>query len=151
MKVKTKFYGEVEVAAEEIIHFPAGLPGFETEKEFIYLQSEDSVFGCLQSCQHPETAFIVLSPFTVCPDYDFELAEAKREELAIKSLEEVLVLAIVTIPPEKPEEATVNLYAPLIINTTVKKGMQVILSDSGYPLRFKIWAKEGTASVAAAK
>lgn len=151
MKVKTKFFGEVEVTAEEIIHFPEGLPGFETEKEFVHFQPEDSVFGCLQSCQHPETAFIVLSPFKVCPDYDFELDEEKREALAIKKLEEVLVLTIVTIPPGKPEEATVNLYAPVVINTTVKKGMQVVLSESGYPVRFYIWKKEGATSVAAAK
>ena len=121
MKVKTKFFGEVEVAADEIIQFPAGLPGFEAEKEFVYLHPEDSVFGCLQSCHQPDTAFIVVSPFKVCPDYDFVLAEEKREELAIEKLEEVLVLAIVTIPPDKPEEATVNLYAPIIINTTVKR------------------------------
>ncbi|HHW12620.1 MAG TPA: flagellar assembly protein FliW [Firmicutes bacterium] len=151
MKVKTKFYGEVEVAAEEIIHFPDGLPGFETEKEFVYLREEDAVFGCLQSCHHPETAFIVLSPFKVCPDYDFELDEEKREALAIEKLEEVLVLTIVTIPPGKPEEAMVNLYAPVVINTTVKKGMQVILSESGYPLRFNLWKKESATSVAAAK
>jgi flagellar assembly factor FliW len=151
MKVKTKFFGEVEVTADEIIQFPAGLPGFEAEKEFVYLHPEDSVFGCLQSCHQPDTAFIVVSPFKVCPDYDFVLAEEKREELAIEKLEEVLVLAIVTIPPGKPEEATVNLYAPIIINTTVKKGMQIILSESGYPMRFKLWAKEGSSSVAAAK
>ena len=60
------------------------------------------------------------------------------------------MLAIVTIPPGKPEEATVNLYAPIIINTTVKRGMQIILSESGYPMRFKLWAKEGS-SLAAAK
>lgn len=151
MKVKTKFYGEAEVNTEDIIHFPAGLPGFETEKEFVYLHPEDSVFGCLQACHQPDTAFIVLSPFKLCPDYDFELTEAKQEELEIKKLEEVLVLAIVTIPPEKPAEATVNLQAPIIINTTVRKGMQVILSESGYPLRCKLWAKEGSSSVVVAK
>ena len=151
MKVQTKFFGEVEVAADEIIHFPDGLPGFETEKEFVYLHPEDSVFGCLQSCHHPHTAFIVLSPYKLCSDYEFDLAEEKREALAIKKLEEVLVLAIVTIPPENPEEATVNLYAPIVINTNANKGMQIILSESGYPLRCKLWTKEGSASIVAAK
>ena len=32
MKVKTKFYGEVEVGTEERLHFPEGLPGFETDQ-----------------------------------------------------------------------------------------------------------------------
>lgn len=151
MKIKTKFYGEVEVAAEEIIHFPAGLPGFEEDKEYIYLQHGDSVFGCLQSCQQTEVAFIVLSPFTICPDYDFELTTENQAELKISKLEEVLVLVIVTIPPGKPEEATVNLQAPIVVNRIAKKGMQVILSDSGYPLRCPLWSKQTSSSVAAAK
>lgn len=151
MKIKTKFFGEIEVPAEEIIHFPSGLPGFESEKEFVHLQPEDSVFGCLQSCHQPATAFIVLSPYQLCPDYEFELDEEKREALAVAKSEEVKVLSIVTIPPGKPEEATVNLYAPIVINTTAKKGMQVILSESGYPLRFKLWAPKGSSSTAAAK
>ena len=32
MKVKTKFYDEVEVGTEEIIHFSHGLPGFESDQ-----------------------------------------------------------------------------------------------------------------------
>ncbi|HHT49386.1 MAG TPA: flagellar assembly protein FliW [Firmicutes bacterium] len=151
MKVKTKFYGEVEVAPEEIIHFPAGLPGFEEDKEYHFIQHEDSVFGCLQSCRQAETAFIVLSPFIICPDYDFELTATNQKELGLSKLEEVLVLAVVTIPPGKPEEATVNLQAPIVINQTMKKGMQVILSDSGYPLRCPLWTKQTSSSVAAAK
>lgn len=151
MKVKTKFYGEVEVDPEGIFHFPAGLPGFEEDKEYLFIQHEDSVFGCLQSCRQVETAFIVLSPFLICPDYDFELTAAQQEELEISKLEEVLVLAIVTIPPGKPEEATINLQAPIVINKTTKKGMQVILGESGYPLRCPLWAKQTSSSVAAAK
>ncbi len=148
MKVKTKFYGEVEVGTEEFLHFPEGLPGFETDQEYIYLHSEDSVFACLQSCHQPETAFIVVSPFVVCPDYDFQLPETKQEKLGITKLEEVLVLAIVTIPPGKPEDATVNLQAPIVINTKIKKGAQLILSESGYPLRCKLWAQKTSPVVA---
>ena len=151
MKVKTKFHDEIEVGTDEIIHFSHGLPGFETDQEYIYLHSEDSVFGCLQSCQQTETAFIVVSPFVVCPDYDFQLPEAKQEKLGLTKLEEVLVLAIVTIPPGKPEEATVNLQAPIVINTKAKKGAQLILSESGYPLRCKLWAQPTAESVAATK
>lgn len=151
MKVKTKYYDEVEVGTEEIIHFSHGLPGFESDQEYIYLQSEDSVFGSLQSCHRPETAFVVVSPFVVCPDYDFELPEVKQEELGITKLEEVMVLAIVTIPPGKPEEATVNLQAPIVLNTKLRKGAQLILSESGYPLRCKLWAQQKTAPVVVTK
>jgi flagellar assembly factor FliW len=151
MKIKTKFYGEVEVTKEEMIYFPVGLPGFETEDQFIHLHSEDSVFGCLQSFKNPGTAFIVLSPFEICPDYDLVLEEAKREQLGITKPEEVLLLSIVTIPPDHPEDATVNLQAPLVINTTAKKGLQVILTDVGYPLHCRLWVKKSSQNIVAAK
>ncbi|NLW55555.1 MAG: flagellar assembly protein FliW [Firmicutes bacterium] len=151
MKIKTKFYEEIEISEEEMIHFPEGLPGFETEKRFVYLHPEDTVFGCLQSCQTPEVAFIVISPFRLCPDYDLVLDEEKVALLGLAKPEDALILAIVTIPPGQPDQATVNLQAPLVINLPAKKGLQVILSDSGYPLRFQLWAKKPLSTASAAK
>ncbi len=151
MKIKTKFYEELEISTDEMIHFPEGLPGFETEKRFVYLHPEDSVFGCLQSCQTPEVAFIVISPFRLCPDYDFVLDEKKVDLLGLAKPDDALILAIVTIPPGQPDQATVNLQAPLVINPQTRKGIQVILSDSGYPLRFRLWAKKPVSTVSAAK
>ena len=42
---------------------------------------------------------------------------------------------IVTIPQGKPRNSTINLLAPIIINATNKKGMQLILSNSNYPVK----------------
>lgn len=151
MKITTKFYEEIEINEEDILHFPVGLPGFETEERFVYLHPEDSVFGCVQSCQTPGIAFIVVSPFKICPDYDLELDEERVALLGLANPEDALILAIITIPPGHPEEATVNLQAPLVVNPSAKKGLQVILPDSGYPLHFRLWAKKPVSTVSAAK
>ena len=142
MKINTKFYSEIEVAEEKIFFFPQGLPGFPGERRFVYLQEEEGFFGCLQSVDNPEVAFIVITPYEVCPGYEIELDDTATEELELTAAEDALLLAIVTIPPGRPEDATVNLQAPLVLNTARHRGSQVIIADSGYPLRLRLWAKE---------
>jgi len=144
MKIKTKFYNELEVLDEDVLVFPQGLPGFPDRKRFVYLHDKEAFFGCLQSCDNPEPAFVVISPFTVCPEYQVDLDKAATTELRLDGAEDALLLAIVTIPPGRPREATVNLQAPLVINTARRRGAQVIMPEAGYPLRFRLWKEEPT-------
>lgn len=147
--IKTRFYGEIEVSEDEILYFPKGLPGFEDEHRFLYLQPDKSVFGCLQSCDSPELAFVVISPFTVCPDYSFDLDNEITEQLGVRKPEEVLLLSIVTIPPGKADKATVNLQAPLVINVTGRQGQQAILADLGYPVRCRLFKDDDSQTAVA--
>ncbi len=144
MKIKTKFYNELEITEEDILFFPQGIPGFPDCKRFVYLHEEQAFFGCLQSCDSPETAFVVMSPFTVCPEYQIDLEEAVTAELQLTKADDALLLAIVTIPPGRLREATVNLQAPLVINTARRRGAQVIVADAEYPLRFPLWKEEAS-------
>lgn len=139
MKIATKFYGEIECDPKEIICFPLGIPGFEDEHQFILLRSERSIFSWMQSVTTKDIAFVVISPSTVCPDYSFELEETICTEMKLSKPEDAFILAIVTIPPGRVEEATVNLQAPVVINTAAGIGRQVILTDHQYPLRHPLW------------
>lgn len=149
MKINTKFYGEIEIGEEQIIDFPQGLPGFEERKKFVYLKPEESLFGSLQAVNLPELGFVVISPFVVCPDYHFDLDEQVVSDLGLNKPEEVLLLSIVNIPHGQPKDATVNLQAPVVINTENRRGAQVVLAE-GYPLRCRIWA-DGSPEAAVAK
>src|SRR5690554_7346344 len=84
MKINTKFYGELEINEEEIIQFPQGLPGFEEEKRFVYLQSEENFFGSLQAVDLETLGFVVISPFIICPDYHFDLEDQIVNELGLE-------------------------------------------------------------------
>jgi len=149
MKINTKFYGELEINEEEIIQFPQGLPGFEEEKRFVYLQSEENFFGSLQAVDLETLGFVVISPFIICPDYHFDLEDQIVNELGLEKPEEALLLSIVNIPPGQPKDATANLQAPVVINTAKRRGIQVILAEMGYPLRCRIWAEDSTEAAAA--
>ncbi len=138
MRLHTKTLGEIEYAEDAIISFSEGMPGFEEARQFVLILSEDPElpFHYLQSIDQPDIAFVVTSPFFFVKDYDFDLSDSVVTKLNIQDPSELYVYSVVTIP-KKVQFSTINLTAPIIINTTNKKGMQVVLEeidDISHPL-----------------
>lgn len=141
MKVLTRDFGEIEADQENIIKFKNGLPGFEELKKFVIIPlSDDSPFMVVQSLDEVEVAFTVIEPGNFMSDYKFEISDNIEKELEICSIEDVLVLNIITLQ-EKLKESTVNLSAPLVININKNLGRQVILDDKRYELKYKFFAE----------
>lgn len=115
MKIQTKFHGEQEIVKEEIIKFDHGIPGFLDEKEFYIFPLEDTPFLILQSINTKEVAFIIADPFSLFPDYEFDLSEDVIEALKIEAEKDVAVFVILTVR-EPFNQTTANLQAPVIIN-----------------------------------
>lgn len=135
MEIMTRDFGTVEIAKDEIIVVPDGLPGFTDYKEYVLLiLAEDSPFMIFQSIEEPNLAFITIDPWRIIPDYEFEISKQVENSLKINNKEEVLVLVIGTIR-KKLQDMTVNLAAPLVININSCLGKQVILEDDNFPLR----------------
>lgn len=135
MIVQTAYFGEIEIDASKIIHFEHGIPGFEEEKQFILqLIEEESGFQVLQSVQTANLAFIVTNPYAAVIEYNFELDEATVHALQLKEEKDVAVLAIVTLK-ETLAQSTVNLKAPIVVNTKNNQAKQVILNDEAYAIR----------------
>ncbi|OBW58798.1 flagellar assembly protein FliW [Solibacillus silvestris] len=134
MKIQTAYMDDIAINEADIIHFQHGLPGFEEEQQFILLSiSNDSIYQVLQSIITKEIAFIVASPFITIKDYNFELDEATVESLQINDEREVAVLGIVTLK-ESLASSTINLKAPIVLNTTNKQAKQVILDNSKFTI-----------------
>lgn len=141
MKIKTAYMGEMEINPSDIISFEHGIPGFEEEREFVRLPvSDDSIFQVLQSVKTEVLAFIITSPFTADADYSFDLEEATIQALSIKSEEEVAVFGIVSLK-DTLENSTINLKAPIVVNTINNKAKQVILEKEEYAIRHKLNAE----------
>ena len=141
MIIDTKYFGKVEINEEKIIYFPKGIPAFEKVKEYILLPfSENNIYYCLQSVKHPDIAFIVVQPSFLYGLF-CDITEEDLEELSIKKQEEVQVYNIVTIPHD-PKEMTVNLMAPIIINTSNLRGKQIVLNESEYGTKHPLLKKE---------
>ena len=146
MLINTKFLGEVEIKESEILSFNQGLPGFPEYKQFILLSLDaDLPLALLQSIEEATIGFVVAFPFAFKQDYAFDLSEEDKEDLHIEKEEEVLTYSIVTLQ-ETFIDSTINLLAPVIINTSKKLGKQIVLQDSkAYPLRFPIKQAVGSA------
>ena len=139
LTVRTSNFGEIEVPVENIIHFDEGIPGFPRVRKFAILQFEHvKPFQYLQSLDDPPIALLVVNPFLIHPDYQFELGDAEMGDLKTDKPEEVTVFAVATIP-ENPADATLNLMAPILINQKHRCGKQVILLDSHYSVRHPLF------------
>ncbi len=116
------------MGADEVLTFPFGVIGLEHLRRFA-LVVDARIAPCLwlQSLDEPETAFVVVDPLVVDPDYAPALPGGVSGGL----------LAIITLRPE-PEKSTVNLLAPVIVDPMTREGRQLVLHESGYSLRHPI-------------
>lgn len=138
MKLHTKYLGEIVVDKEKIINFPKGLPGFPDETEFIILDfPNNTAFQLLQSIKTSALAFVITNPYLFYQEYTLNLDNSLVDLLGIKHQEDVAVYSIVTL--NNPfSESTLNLRAPIIINSARFEGKQFILNDSDYSSRASI-------------
>ena len=128
LKLQTKYFGEIEYEAKDVIHFPAGIIGFEEEQAFLLLPFEGSGGGmlCLQSVKTPALAFVVLDPFILQPDYAPELERAELKQFGVKEVGDLgfYVLCAVKNPVSA---STVNLKCPVVIHPDSREARQVIM------------------------
>lgn len=140
--IRTTRFGEVEYKAEEVITFSHGIPGFEAEHQFIIIvHDEKTPFAFLQSITTEELALVISDPFAFYHDYEFELDEPTKEELELTDVNDTAVWNVLSIPIEF-KKATINLKAPIIINTAKKKGKQIILKED-YLIKAPLYKPEG--------
>jgi flagellar assembly factor FliW len=135
MELVTKHHGVISYSDEDIIMFKKGLPGFKELKSFIIfpLESNDA-FRILHSIENIEIGLVLVSPFTILSDYEFNIPETYIKALGILSPEDVEVLTTVTLT-SSIESMTTNLKAPIIINIKEGLGEQLILDNDKYKIK----------------
>jgi len=139
MQIDTLRFGPVEVDENKLIIFNDGIPGLEQYQKYALLQFEESYpIIWLQSMDDPGICLPVLDTFTVLPDYVFDIDETDVKALDLKSPDELHVVSVVVIP-EDIQGMTVNLAAPIIINTISGQARQIVLSGSEYNVRAPVF------------
>lgn len=139
MRLESTRFGELEVSEEQLINFHHGIPGFPDEKNFVHiLQDSESPFSFLQSTTEANLTFLLVEPFSFFQDYEFVLEDevAKEMDLSGENPPQVFLIAKVK---DKLSDMTVNLLAPLVINTLNRTGRQVILDKSEYSICHKLF------------
>jgi len=139
MNIQTKYHGEITIEETDIIQFENGIPGFLNEHEFIILPlTEDGIYSIMQSIRTPQLAFVITNPFIFYKDYDFTIEDKIVKQLDIKSVTDVKVFNILTLQ-DPFEKTTINLQAPIIINTKNNQAKQVILNNDLYRIKHPLF------------
>lgn len=126
-----------------VIHFPEGIYGFEDVKDFVLLQEDEKkVIWSLQAANDACTRLIVIDPFLAAPKYRPKLSADDLKALGNPNADDLCWLAVAVIR-KKLEDSVVNLKSPIVANVKSHMGRQVILEDGDYPLRYRLFAKNG--------
>ncbi len=140
MQITTRRYGPVEtieVTAAQIYEFSPGLVGFAEHQRYALIPDADSPIEWLQSLDDPAVTFAVVEPFLFAPSYAFELGDADAGALGLGRAEDATVRCLLTIRAQAAA-ITANLMAPIVLNTRARRGRQIVLQDSVWPLRFPV-------------
>jgi flagellar assembly factor FliW len=139
-RASTRFYGELDYSTASVFCFPRGLPGFEEEHAFVFLnQTGTEPLVMMQSLSTSHLCFILLPVLTIAPDYSLRLGQ---EELVILDLPpdrqpgigtDVLCAALICTGPDGAH--TANLMAPIVVNLRTRRGIQTIQAEEGYSHR----------------
>ncbi|MDP9334147.1 MAG: flagellar assembly protein FliW [Actinomycetota bacterium] len=118
------------------ITFPAGLPGFPHAHRFLVAPwgPAGSPFLLLSSMEDADVGFVVVPPWVFYPEYDFELDSGTAERLVLAGAEDAVVFAVVTLR-ERPEDSSLNLLGPIVVNRFTHEAAQVVLPSAGYSVR----------------
>lgn len=142
MKADTRLFGEIDIEESKIITLENGMIGLPEFRKFALIFDEErgieaSSVMWFQSMDDPQTAFPVMQPDVVKPDYNPMVNDEMLTPLGEMTEDNTYVLVTLTAT-EKPEDLSVNLKAPIVINTDTKKGCQIIVDDD-YPVKYRIY------------
>jgi len=140
MNIKTRNFGTIEINEDKIIYFNDGIPGFpELKKYLLMMDNEDnSPFYWLQSIEDTDIAFVMIDIFRFIPNYSPKLPKEELNEIGQYNEGDLLIYTIAVIP-ENPKKMTVNLKAPIIINTKNNKGRQIIADNDDYSIKYYLY------------
>ncbi len=147
MNINAKYFGEISYDEKEVIHVIDGLFGFESYTRYLPLsfnEDDDSMLS-FQNLEDESLSFILMNPFTICPDYAPKLSDDDIKELGTSSIDDISFY-VISVIRDTIEESTVNLKAPLAVNAINRKAKQIMLDQPEYTLRHTLGSmiqKEG--------
>lgn len=147
--LQTRF-GTLDYLEEDVITFPEGLIGFAQYQKYVLIRTNEAgTFRWLQAIEEPGLAFLVADPADLVPGYSIELSDNEAASLEIGPDTATLLLTTASIPPGKPEDLTLNLAGPIVINAEARTGRQLVVDNETVPVRHRVFAPEAEIAKAA--
>jgi len=129
-------FGEIEFDPANIIKFPNGLVGFDEQKEYKLLHSEEyEGLRWLQSVTDADLAFSLMEPGDLGYELEITLSDSETELLACSDANDLIVFLLVyedknQASDENSERAMqASWRSPIIVNPSNCIGYQKVLND----------------------
>jgi flagellar assembly factor FliW len=130
--IETRF-GPLPGDARQVVVMIDPMPGFELCRRYVLVSSSDlEPFTCLQGLDEPRPSFLVIDPRIVEPTFKPSLTPDERRRLDAAGDEPLLWLALVRV--EEGRDASVNLRAPVVVNSKRMIGIQLMGIDTTYSI-----------------
>ncbi len=140
MILNTSKFGEIEIDENYVFNFVEPIIGYENYTSFALIDyNPESPFKWLQSLENPDLAMPVTIPAYFGINYSFTIPDEKETVLGAQDANDILSLNIANVPHGAPQNTTVNLLAPIVINTQNKKAIQLVLNDSGFAIKHRLF------------
>lgn len=136
MQFETRALGKIEIDAALQIFFPEGLFAFEAFRHFALLPTKSgSTFHWLQSLEEARLAFLITLIPEITQKYRPKINAEHLQIIGADNQNVVEIWGIITVPPGKPENMTINLQGPVLINRAKKLGSQFVSDDPNHLVR----------------
>lgn len=136
MQFETRALGKIEIDAALQIFFPEGLFAFEAFRHFALLPTKSgSTFHWLQSLEEARLAFLITLIPGITQKYQPKINAEHLKVIEAENQSAVEIWGIITVPAGKPENMTINLQGPVLINRAKKLGSQFVSDDPNHLVR----------------
>lgn len=143
MEADTRLFGKIDIAEDKILTLAGGIIGFPQLTHFTLIYDKEkgddrNTILWLQSMDEPKFALPVIVPNVIIPDYNPVVNDELLAPLDPLTDENTYVLVTVKVPKDI-KQMTVNLKAPIIINTDTRVGAQLIVENEDYEVRYPVY------------
>ncbi|MDR3090356.1 MAG: flagellar assembly protein FliW [Desulfobulbaceae bacterium] len=116
--------------AGKIVHFPLGIPGFESYTKYSIFHKEEKDYSVywLESADDPKVTFTLVDPTIFGLNYTITLTDEEQKILEADDPNQLAVLMMLSKPQTTGEKGlSANISGPLVINTKNQRGLQKVL------------------------
>jgi flagellar assembly factor FliW len=138
-------FGRLEVDADSVIEFPAGLIGLGGSRYALVATEPDAPFAWLHSVDDADVALPVTNPWLHYGDYEVDLSDADSERVGADDPSKIDVWVTVRAAGELADFSC-NLRAPIVV--WKGRGHQVINEAPDVPVRAALFPEAEAAHAA---
>jgi flagellar assembly factor FliW len=131
MVIESSRFGALEVDEAELLELPDGLIGLPGTGYALIATTLSSPFHWLHSAEHAELALPVTNPWLFVTDYEVRVPDEDARRLGLFDPTEAEILCVVRAAA-RLEDFTINLAAPIVVNTTQRLARQIVNDVHGY-------------------